>query len=76
MNVPRRNGAAIPAAPRKTLLEWIELDYGNTTGYSQPPCSKQAKAIHAKVLLDAVSDATEAAEPLQPPSGLQLPPLG
>ena len=71
----RRNSAAIPAAPRKTLLEWIEHDDGNTTGFSQPPCSAQMQALHARILLGPI-DKSETGERLQPPSGLQLAPLG
>ena len=74
--MPRRIGAAIPAAPRKTLLDWIGLDDGNTTGFSPPPCSKQARAVHGQIMLDPQSHQTETAEPLQPPCDLRLPPLG
>jgi hypothetical protein len=76
MNAPRPAGAAIPAAPQNTLLEWIELDDGNTTDPPQPPCSKQAQAIHARIMLDPHSHQNETAEPLQAPTGLRLPPLG
>ena len=48
--MPPAQSAAIPAAPRKTLLEWIEHDDGNTTGFPQPPCSAQAQALSAGVI--------------------------
>lgn len=72
----RRKGAAIPAAPRKTLLEWIENDDGNTTGPPQPSCSKQAQAIHVQIILDPGSQRDETVEPIQSPASLRLPPLG
>ena len=74
--MPRSQSAAIPAAPRKTLLEWIEHDDGNTTGFPQPPCSAQAQALHARTLFDPATPKAEAPEPLQPPAGLRLAPLG
>ncbi|MCF8708682.1 hypothetical protein ACH37Y_17970 [Sphingomonas paucimobilis] len=74
--MPRSQSAAIPAAPRKTLLEWIEHDDGNTTGFPQPPCSAQAQALHARILFDPANHKAEAPEPLQPPAGLRLAPLG
>lgn len=74
--MPPAQSAAIPAAPRKTLLEWIEHDDGNTSRFPQPPCSAQAQALHARILLDPANHKGEAAEPLQPPAGLRLAPLG
>ncbi|QOT74546.1 hypothetical protein H5V43_22005 (plasmid) [Sphingobium fuliginis] len=74
--MPRRKGAAIPAAPRKTLLEWIETDDGDTSGPPHPPCTEQTQAIHRRLLLDPQSRQNETAEPLIPPVGLRLPPLG
>ena len=74
--MPRSQSAAITAAPRKTLLEWIEHDDGNTTGFPQPPCSAQAQALHARILFDPANHQAEAPEPLQPPAGLRLAPLG
>ncbi|MGI8365982.1 hypothetical protein [Sphingomonas paucimobilis] len=74
--MPRSQSAAIPSAPRKTLLEWIEHDDGNTTGFPQPPCSAQAQALHARILFDPANHKAEAPEPLQPPAGLRLAPLG
>jgi hypothetical protein len=68
--MPRRQIAAIPAAPRKTLLEWI--DDGDTTG-TQPACSPKDQALHACIPFD---DRGGPAEPLQPPPGLRLAPLG
>lgn len=72
----RRSRAAIPAAPRMTLLQWIEHDDGNTTGSSQPACSAQVQALHARIILAPPGGGSDASEPLQPPSGLLLPPLG
>lgn len=66
--------AAIPAAPRKTLLEWIDHDDGDTTGTSQPATSADIQTLHASVL--AALDRSDRREPLQPPPGLHLAPLG
>jgi hypothetical protein len=66
--------AAIPAAPRKTLLEWIDHDDGDTSGTAQPACSDKVRALHAQIAL--APDASGAAERLQPPTGLRLAPLG
>ncbi|GBH30670.1 MULTISPECIES: hypothetical protein [Sphingomonadaceae] len=74
--MPCGNDAPIPAAPRKTLLEWIEHDDGNTSEFPQPSCSAQAKALHARILPDPDNGKGEAPEPLQPPPGLRLAPLG
>lgn len=72
----RRKGAAIPAAPRKTLLEWIEIKDGDTTGPPEPPCSKQAQSIHVQIALDPGAYGNGTAEPLLAPATLRLPPLG
>ncbi len=74
--MPRRKSAAIPPAPRKTLLEWIEFDDGDTTGSSLPARTQQARALHAQILPNGANNKNEATEPLQPPSGLRLVPLG
>jgi len=74
--MPRRKSAAIPPAPRKSLLEWIDLDDGNTTGSPLPARSQQAQAFHAQILLIAANQKGDDPEPLQPPSGLRLAPLG
>lgn len=68
--------AAIPPAPRKTLLEWIDIDDGHTTGTTQPACSAKVQALHAQILLPAGGRGQGYAEPLEPPSGLRLAPLG
>lgn len=72
----RRTDAAIPPAPRKTLMEWIESDNGDTTGFTRPACSRQATALHARIAQDPGVGNTEDLEPLAPPSGLRLAPLG
>jgi hypothetical protein len=69
----RRDAVAIPAVPRKTLLEWIDDD-GDTSSLSQPACDPKVQALHAKVL--AALGGVGAYEPLQPPAGLRLAPLG
>ena len=74
--MPRRKAAPIPPAPRKTLLEWIEPDNGNTTSSPMPACDKQAQALHARIFLDPKAGGGETPEPLPPPSRLRLPPLG
>ncbi|HEX7782600.1 MAG TPA: hypothetical protein VF509_07315 [Sphingobium sp.] len=72
----RPQAAAIPAAPRSTLLEWIENDHGDTPGLSRPSCSKQAQALHAQIALGAGTQEDGPADPIPPPTGLPLPPLG
>ncbi len=74
--MPHGKRAAIPAAPRKTLLQWIESDDGDTTDFTSPACSTHVQALHAQLLLDPENHSSEATEPLQPPPGLSLPPLG
>lgn len=66
--------AAIPPAPRKTLLEWIDIDDGHTTGTTQPACSAKVQALHAQILAPCRSIGFT--EPLEPPPGLRLAPLG
>jgi hypothetical protein len=73
--MPQRKRAAIPAAPCKSLIEWIEND-GNSADISQPACSSQAKALHTRILADPYDGTRETPEPLTCPSGLPLPPLG
>ncbi|WP_298090840.1 hypothetical protein [uncultured Sphingomonas sp.] len=72
----RKAVAVLPAAPRKTLLEWIEFDDGDATRSPGPACDPQAQALHLKILIDPASQHGEPAEPLQSPNGLRLPPLG
>lgn len=74
--MPRPTTAAIPAAPRKTLLDWIKTDDGDKTGLNRPACSRQAQALHARLHLDTQADSEASLGPLQPPAGLQLAPLG
>lgn len=68
--------AAIPASSRKTLLNWIDHDDGDTPGTTQPVCSPDVQALHAKVLLSPVDNRRGRLEPLQPPPGFHLAPLG
>ena len=68
--------AAIPAAPRKTLREWIEADDGDTPDTLRPACSAKTQALHARVALDPNDDRGGTREPLVAPAGLRLPPLG
>lgn len=68
--------AAVPPAPRKTLLEWIDHDNGDTTGTTQPTCSAEVQALHARILVAAGHEARGQSEPLEPPPGLHLAPLG
>lgn len=74
--MPPRSRPAIQPAPRKTLMEWIEHDDGNSTDLSQPVCSSQAQTLHAQMFLDPRNEKSKAPERLQPPPGLRLPPLG
>lgn len=73
--MPSSNRAAIPAASRKSLIEWIEND-GNSTDISKPACSSQAQALHARILSDPSDGSRETPEPLASSPGLRLPPLG
>lgn len=73
--MPHRKRAAIPAAPRKSLIEWIEND-GSSSDIFQPACSSQAKALHTRILSDPHDGTGETPEPLACPAGLPLPPLG
>lgn len=72
----RRNRAAIPPTPRKSLTEWIETDDGDTDGFSLPPCSPQARLLHARIAQDPHDGPNAIREPLLPPLSLALPPLG
>jgi hypothetical protein len=72
----RSKSAAIPATPRMALLQWIEFDDGDTTSFTQPACSNQAQALHARLVLDPNDGKGDPIEPLQPPAGLRLAPLG
>ena len=66
----------VPAAPRKTLLEWIELDDGDTSIFLRPICADQTQALHARIATEPTRDGYGPSEPLPPPAGLSLPPLG
>ncbi|OUC54832.1 hypothetical protein CA262_08180 [Sphingobium sp. GW456-12-10-14-TSB1] len=72
----RDRRAAIPAAPRKTLLQWIEFDDGDTNDFTPPACDARIQALHARMLLGPESRTDEGREPLEPPPWLHLPPLG
>lgn len=67
---------AIPPAPRKTLLDWIDHDDGYTSGTTQPACSADLQALHAQILPPTGGGRRVHAEPLEPPPGLRLAPLG
>ncbi|OHT21627.1 hypothetical protein [Edaphosphingomonas haloaromaticamans] len=72
----RDKRAAIPAAPRNTLLQWIGSDDGDTTDFSPPACNTNIQALHARMLLDPEKTSEGRPEPLEPPPSLGLPPLG
>ncbi|WP_083554578.1 hypothetical protein [Novosphingobium sp. NDB2Meth1] len=63
----------VPPPPRKTLLEWIETDDGDTSGDARPVCSASQQALHANL---AGAPEGSGHEPLTPPAGLFLAPLG
>ena len=67
---------AIPAAPRKTLLEWIESDDGDTSICTRPVCTDQVQALHARIAFDPAREGRGWNEALSLPVGLRLPPLG
>lgn len=73
--LPASQGA-IPPAPRNTLLDWIDIDDGHTTGTTQPACSAAVQALHAQILLSAGGGRHRLVEPLEPPPGTRLAPLG
>ncbi|RSV44385.1 hypothetical protein CA234_02930 [Sphingomonas sp. ABOLE] len=66
------NGIAPP--PRKTLLEWIETDASDPAYDGRPSCSPKLTALHHAVVIQPTHG--EAREPLTPPQGLALAPLG
>ncbi|QDK35605.1 hypothetical protein DM450_23020 (plasmid) [Sphingomonas sp. IC081] len=72
----RRKSAPIPPAPRKTLLEWIECDDGDTPGTQLPACSLKAQALHARIGTNPTLAGPGISEPMRAPRGLALPPLG
>lgn len=74
--MPASRRARIPPAPRKTILDWIETDDGNAPRTIQPDCSAEVQALHARVLAAAGESRRERSEPLQPPPGFNLAPLG
>lgn len=63
---------AIPPVLRKTLLEWIDDD-GDTPALSFPATNAQIAALHARIVV--IPDDGRG-EPIQPPPGLRLAPLG
>ncbi|WP_054439669.1 hypothetical protein [Novosphingobium sp. ST904] len=70
------HSAAIPPAPRNTLLEWIDNDDGNAPALSYPATSAQVAALHARIVVAPDDGRNELREPIQPPPGLRLAPLG
>lgn len=68
--------AAIPAAPRKTLQQWIEHDDGDTPSFTPPACSRQAQTLHSRIINDPNDGKGDALDRITAPSGLKLPPLG
>ena len=74
--MPATRHGVIPAVLHKTLLGWIERDDGDTTSHFQPSCNKQTEALHARIIHDGAIGTGQTGEPLQPPSGLRLAPLG
>lgn len=72
----RSKSAPVPAAPRMTLLQWIEFDDGDTTSSTPPSCTREDSALHARLLLNTQSGTDDGPEPLPPPPALCLAPLG
>lgn len=72
----RRPSAAIAAAPRKTLLDWIASDDGDTPGLAPPACSPQVRALHARIVPDPQSSQGAGDGRLVPPAGMRIAPLG
>jgi hypothetical protein len=72
----RRKPAAATIAPRKTLLAWIDIDDGDKSENLPPACSVQVQALHAHIFIAVDGRQGPPAEPLQPPPGLGLAPLG
>lgn len=75
--MPRPQPTAIPPAPAKTLLEWMTCDDGDTPEIARPACSAQAETIHLAIVTSAQGGGGGAFhEPIHPPTGLRLAPLG
>jgi hypothetical protein len=72
----RRKRAAATIAPRKSLLEWIYLDDGDNSKILAPTCSGDVQTLHARIVAAADDRKEQRGEPLQPPPGLGLAPLG
>ncbi|MBM3929329.1 MAG: hypothetical protein FJ335_12875 [Sphingomonadales bacterium] len=68
--------AAIQPAPRKTLLEWIDHDDGNTPVSTAPVCSDDLQTLHARLVVPTSHEGRGQREALEPPPGLRLAPLG
>lgn len=64
--------APLPPPQRKTLLEWIDQDDGHPPETAARKQSDASQALHARIVLIT----REQAEPIPPPSGLRLAPLG
>lgn len=67
---------AVPTPSRKTLLEWIDTDEGDEISFAQISGSvhwTRQQRFHAEF---AFAPDDGAGEPLAPPPGLALAPLG
>lgn len=64
--------ATLPPPPRKTLLEWITDDDRDQPSDTRLVCPPAVAALHARI----VGREDGPREPLAPPHGLALPPLG
>ena len=58
--------------PRKTLLQWITDDDRDQPSDCRPACTPAISALHARI----GGEVAVPREPLAPPPGLALPPLG
>lgn len=68
--------AAIPASPRKTLLEWIEFNDGDPISFILPARSDRVAALHARIAFEPGGRNEDVAQRSPAPAGLPLPPLG
>lgn len=72
----RDRSVGLPPARRMTLLEWIEQDDGDTTGFTHPARDARTQALHAQIAFDAGRAESGPSDQLAPPPGLRLAPLG
>lgn len=66
----------VPPPPRKTLLEWITDDDRDQPDHAQPVCAPAVQALHFRIIYEPPHADDGPREPLAPPPGFGLAPLG